>query len=331
VKSILKKLRYRLEWLLVVGAKRIIPLLPRPALLALSRGLGGLAYLVDRRGRTTALQNLRAAFTAGEMPDAELRKTARASYRHFAQSMCDLFWGQRLTRENFSKFARFEFEDDEAVAAARKPGAIWVTPHYCNFEWIALCMGFRDYPFCIVAENFKNPLLTSLFTQCREHSGHTIIPQERAMIRLLKHLKNGGHAAFLPDLTVRPGNAATAIDCFGLTTSVTVLHAMLAQRTGLPIIPGVCLPQEDGTYLLKGFRPLDISAGATTQQIAQACWKVFEPTIRSAPAPWLWMYKHWRYRPRDPAEGLRYPAYANHAKAFDKLCADAPAAAASKD
>ncbi len=326
MKSILKKLRYRLEWLLVLCAMAVIPLLPRPAILALSRGLGCLAYLVDKRGRTTALQNLRAAFPVEAMPVAELRRIARASYRHFAQSMCDLFWGRRLTHGNFSNFARFEFEDDEAVRAAKTTGAIWVTPHYGNFEWIALCMGFRGYPFCIVAEDFKNPLLTTLFTRCREHSGHTIIPQERAMIRLLKHLKHGGHAAFLPDLTVRPSNAATVIDCFGLRTSVTLLHAMLAQRTDLPIIPGICLPQSDGTYVLKGFRPLEIPDGATTQQIAQACWNVFEPTIRNAPAPWLWMYKHWRYRPRDSDQGDRYPAYANHAKAFDKLVTAHPPA-----
>ena len=139
------------------------------------------------------------------------------------------------------------------------------------------------------------------------------------MIRLLKHLTGGGPAAFLPDLTIRPGNAATAIECFGLSTSVTILHAMLAQRTGLPVIPGICLPQPDGTYVLKGFRALEIPPDASTREIAQACWNVFEPTIRAAPAPWLWMYKHWRYRPRDPGEGARYPEYANHAMAFDRL------------
>jgi len=321
VKSILKKFRHRLEWLLVLGAMRLLPLLPRPTLLALARVLGGLAYVFDRRGRATALANLRAAFTPDEMPDAARAETARASYRYFARSMCDLFWGQRLTRGNYAEFARFEFEDEQAAVEARTTGAIWVTPHYGNFEWIALCMGFRDYPFCIVAQDFKNPRLTALFTRCREHSGHTVIPQERAMIRLLKHLRNGGHAAFLPDLTVRPDNAATAIECFGLSTSVTILHAMLARRTGLPVIPGICIPQPDGTYVLKAFRALEIPPEATTRQIAQACWNVFEPTLRAFPAPWLWMYKHWRYRPRDPSDAARYPVYANHSKAFDKLIA----------
>ena len=313
-----KQIRYRIEWLALLAAYRGIPFLPRPVLLFVMRSLARLAYHADKRGRTTALENLRAVFPESEKSDTELRVIVRRSYRLFAQSMADLFWSRRLTAENYRRYVKYEFDDKEAVEKAKETGAIWVTPHYANFEWVAFCMGFRGYPFCIVAENFKNPLLTKIFSECRERSGHSIIPSERAMIRLLKHLKKGGHAAFLPDLTVKPSQAATVIDCFGLKTSVTILHAVLAQRTGLPVIPGICIPKDDGTYLLKGFAPLDISKDATRQEIAQQCWNVFEETIREDPAPWLWMYKHWRYRPKSAAPE-NYPPYANNSTPFEKL------------
>ena len=231
-----------------------------------------------------------------------------------------MFWTKRLDATTAKKLIRYDYADMEAVERAKETGAIWVTPHYANFEWVAFGMGFRGYSFCIIAEDFKNPLLTPIFRKCRERSGHTVISQERAMIRLLKHLKKGGHAAFLPDLTVKPGNAATPISCFGLQTSVTMLHAVLAKRTGLPVIPGICLPQPDGTYLLRGFQPLVIAPDATEQEIAQQCWQVFEPVIRENPAPWLWMYKHWRYRPKteDWAPAC-YPDYSNPSTPFQKL------------
>jgi hypothetical protein len=55
----------------------------------------------------------------------------------------------------------------------------------------------------------------------------------------------------------------------------------------------------------------------THQQIAQACWDSFEPYVRKNPAPWLWMYKHWRYR---PAKAQRpYPFYANFFRPFEEL------------
>jgi KDO2-lipid IV(A) lauroyltransferase len=320
VNSVWKRLRYRIEWLSLLTASRAIPLVPRPILLFGMRVLARIAYFADSRGRTTAFQNLRAVFPKTEKSDADLRTIVRRSYQLFAQSMADLFWSRRLTKDNYENYVDYQFEDEEAIEKARETGAIWVTPHYSNFEWIAFCMGFKGYPFCIIAEDFKNPHLTGIFSESRERSGHTIIPQQRAMIRLLKHLKSGGHAAFLPDLTVKPGQAATLIDCFGLKTCVTLLHAMLAQRTGLPVIPGICIPRDDGTYLLKGFAPLKFAPNATYQEIAQQCWNIFEDVIRQDPAPWLWMYKHWRYRPKD-ADPASYPAYANKSTPFEKLLA----------
>ena len=56
--------------------------------------------------------------------------------------------------------------------------------------------------------------------------------------------------------------------------------------------------------------------GATHQEIAQACWDAVEPTIRKNPSPWLWMYKHWRYR---PAGAKGYPPYAQESPAFDQI------------
>jgi hypothetical protein len=35
------------------------------------------------------------------------------------------------------------------------------------------------------------------------------------------------------------------------------------------------------------------------------------------PAPWLWMYKHWRYRPANPDRP--YPFYANFSRPFEEL------------
>ncbi|MGI9240395.1 MAG: lysophospholipid acyltransferase family protein [Verrucomicrobiales bacterium] len=314
--SIWKKFRYRVEWLLVATGAWLVPHLPRWLMLRLAKCLGSLAYVFDKRGRTTALENLRVVF-GDEKPEAERRAIAKRSFQLFARSMLDLFWGVNLTAENYQKYIEPQFDDPGAEARA-KDGGIWITPHYGNFEWIALMMGFRGTPFHVVAQDFKNPLLTELFSKRRKHSGHEVIPQERAMIRLMKVLKRGGHTAFLSDLTVKPSRASTVIECFGFKTCVTLLHAVLVDRMGVPVVAGVGIPRPDGTYLMRAFEGPAIGQDASLQEIAQACWDVFEPQLREYPDPWLWMYKHWRFRPRGEG-GERYPAYANHSKAFDKV------------
>ena len=39
--------------------------------------------------------------------------------------------------------------------------------------------------------------------------------------------------------------------------------------------------------------------------------------VRKNPAPWLWMYKHWRYRPL-AANPAAYPFYANVSEDFER-------------
>lgn len=314
--KLLKSLRYRLEWLALAAMAGLIPLLPRRAAHRLGQFLGHVGYLVDYRGRRNALENLRCVY--GDTSDERWRRrVAREAFQHFAHTFIDQFWSRRLTAENYPDYCDIEMDDPAAVEQARETGAIWVTPHYSNFEWIALVMGFRGYRFTIIAQDFKNPLLTGLFQKNREVSGHQVIPQQRALIRLLKNLKSGGHAAFLTDLNIRPGRAATLIQCLGHQTCVTALHAELMRRTRLPVIPGICIPLPDGRYRMRGLKPLAITAEMTDQQIAQACWDAFEPFIREHPAPWLWMYKHWRYRPAE--DGDRYPDYATPSSKFDRL------------
>ncbi len=235
--SIWKKIRHRLEWLGLQWLYFAIPLLPRGLAHALGKLLGTLAYHLDARGRRTAIENLTLVF-GREKNESEIRRLARDSYRSFAQTVIDQFWGSRLNERNYTRYCELWAEDMDAIERARENGAIWVTPHYSNFEWIALIMGFRGYKFTIVAQDFRNPSLTETYKKNRERSGHEVIPQRGAIIRLLKNLKRGGHAAFLTDLTIKPSKAATLIDCFGIKTSVTAIHAELMKRTGLPVIPG---------------------------------------------------------------------------------------------
>ena len=145
-----------------------------------------------------------------------------------------------------------------------------------------------------------------------------MIPQRGALRKLLKNLKDGGHAAFLTDLTIRPSKAATVIECFGRKTCVTGIHAELMKRTGRKVIPGICLNRPDGAYLVQGYDELRFGPDDTDQSVAQACWDVFEPVIRENPAAWLWMYKHWRFLPE--GEEDRYPSYARRNEKFDEVC-----------
>jgi lauroyl/myristoyl acyltransferase len=262
------------------------------------------------------MSNLEVAF--GDRFSLEERKRiARDSFQHFARTMVDLFWSPRMTEENFSQYIELENLEETARDTGPDRNVMIACYHYSNFEWLSLACGFLGLKGTIISQEFKNSLLDPIFKTLREQSGHQLVPRERGIMRLYKVLRRKGRTALLVDLTIPPTHGAVVIDCFGLKTSVTSAHAWLHERTGVPIIPAHCEPQPDGRYRLIFHPKIATTTTMTHQEIAQACWNSFEPYLRKNPAPWLWMYKHWRYRPAHPDR--LYPFYANFYRPFEDL------------
>jgi len=310
-----KQIRYRLEWFAVTLARDLVPLFSREACYRFAGTAGRLAAWLDRRGRTVAISNLEAAF-GDSLSAARREEIAYESYEHFARSMLDLFWSPRLNAQNFTRYIESGNVDRARMDIAPSGSCIFGTFHYGNFEWLGLAYGWLGFPSAITTQEFKNPLLNDLFRTLRERSGHRVVEREGAVIRLYKALRKKGRVALLVDTTLPPHHPTVVIECFGLKTIVTVAHAWLQERTGVPIIPAHCEPLPNGRYKIVAHPKVQPPKGATHQEIAQACWDAVEPTIRENPSPWLWMYKHWRYR---PAGAKGYPPYAQESPAFDQI------------
>src|SRR2546428_2672448 len=311
-----KRIRYRLEWLGLFFATKLVPLCSRRGCSHLARTAGALLSFLDRPRYQVALSNLEVAFGDRFSP-RERRKIVRESFQHFARTMVDLLWSPRLTQKNFSRYIELQNFEEMAQATGPERSMIVACYHYSNFEWLSLAGGFLDLKGTIISQDFKNSLLDPIFRKLREQSGHELVPRERGIIRLYKALRRKGRTALLVDLTVPPTQGAVAIDCFGLKTSVTSAHASLHKQTGVPIIPVHCEPLVGGRYRVVFHRKIDSTEAMTLQQIAQACWNSFEPYVRKNPAPWLWMYKHWRYLPAKPDRP--YPFYANFLRPFEDI------------
>lgn len=303
------------QWLEFQGlrvAGRLVRFFPRRWLMGFSLLLGSAAYHIDSKGRRVSMQNLDAAF--GDTVDpAGKKRIAEAGYRSFARTMVELFWSPNLTE----KIAREVFRTEGLDRTADNGASIYVTTHFSNFEWLGQNVRFFCGPGVVVAQKLKNPLLGAFFDRLRASTGHKIIPQERAIARMLKHLKTGGYFCAVVDLNLDPDEASVIIDEFsGLKTCVTQMHAALALHTGARIVPAECRPLPDGTYRMIYHKPLEYSPDATAAEITQQCWDVLERGILENPECWLWSYKHWRFKPS--GTGMeRYPDYANTARRFD--------------
>jgi Kdo2-lipid IVA lauroyltransferase/acyltransferase len=333
----MRRLRHVVEYTALTVVAWTIPKLPRSLVLALSRGLAGVAIRIDRRGRELGLENLRVAIQHGglDLGDRTPEEVLAACYENFARSFLDLFWFSRLTADQLDRWVDIEDEERVRQMLSTDRGAIFLTPHYGIFEWSSLIIGFRGLKLDIIAQDFKNPALTQIVRRAREHSGHQVLSRDGGMLKLLRSVKRGGNIALLPDLTVPPQSAATVVNVFGIPACMTAAHVEIARRCDALMFVAICEPIADGRARLKVLDVISAtgqgSGGETQAQVAQRVWDHFESAIRQRPELWLWMYRHWRYRPlsEQRAEGddqadadlvaYKYPCYSLPVEAFDSL------------
>jgi lauroyl/myristoyl acyltransferase len=194
--------------------------------------------------------------------------------------------------------------------------ALGLCAHQGGVEWTGLAGGLFGYRGCVLTQAFKNPVLDKLFTDLRSCTGQEIITRDYSLLRMLRRLKKGGPVGMLIDLNLPPSQATTVIEVFGMKTCITQLHAILAQRTGARLVPMTSEPFPDGRCRVTFHPALEIPEGATQNEIVQIAWDFMEKFIRKKPEYWMWVYKHWRYLPKNATRP--YPFYAHESGRFEK-------------
>lgn len=290
----------------------LIQRLPRELVHEIGRGLGWIAYYLMAYQRGIAKANLDIAF-GDTKARREKTRIARSSVQSAAATLLCLLWSPRLTRENVDHAVDV---DAAAIAevrtiSARGKGIIFLTMHYGDWELLGQAIGFYGIPVTVVQETMVNESLRALFSGLRACSGHQIISQRFAVIRLLKTLRRGGNIAMLTDLNASRKGGGVWVDFFGLPVFYTSAAAGLALHTGAPIVCGIAYPQPGGrSRFVYGpevkFTPTGDNA-TDLRELSQKSLAVFEQIIRQQPEHWLWTYKRWHYRPT--IEQGRYPDY----------------------
>ena len=133
-------IREKLEWLAVRAGFAILPRLPRPWIVALSRGLGRLALMVSPKLRRIAEANLEVVFGT-ECPTEERNRILRRSYQSFALMLLDTFWFSRDTRERMETWVDLAPDVNGIYEAGPR---VCLTLHLGN--WEVLGMGLPNVP-----------------------------------------------------------------------------------------------------------------------------------------------------------------------------------------
>src|SRR5262245_29882648 len=289
-----------------VGASRALTsvgrVLPERAALAFGRGLAHVAFPLDRRRRATLFKNLELAY--GDQLDHRARAAlGRKVYEHLGQLAIEIVL---LRSRGLQYFAdRIDFEVTHPVLEGdRSQLPIIITAHLGNWELGSAALAARGMPLLGVAYALDDGGIGEAAQAIRRSASIDTVPERDAVKALLRGYARGLAPGMLMDLRSH-GNPVMA-PFFGHDAPTSPGPALLALRTGAPILPMFCARTHGGTrYRMFGGTPIvtDRSRPFRSEvlRITAAINLAIEEAVRAYPDQWYWCYRRWR--PRGGDEG----------------------------
>jgi KDO2-lipid IV(A) lauroyltransferase len=274
----------------------------------MGRRLGDLGYVLTPGRRKTALTNLARAFP--EIALGARRRICRRSYQHFGLMVVEL--AAMLARPLEETLRRIRVDGLEHVRSAmdQHGRALLLTAHLGNWELLPVACRLTGYRLSVVLRPLDAPWLDRLAMRLRERSEVDLIDKRAALRPVLRALAGGAMVGILLDQNAAR-REGVFVPFFGRAASTSKSMAVLALRTGTPIVPAFIRRENRGTHRVVVGHALPLPpAGeieAAIVALTARCTEAIEAAIRETPEQWLWMHDRWRTRPSDdrPEMGVR--------------------------
>ncbi len=285
----------------------ILRLLPWRAAQALGDRLGTFGYRISRRYRDVADKNLQIAF-GDTLTEAERQALTKRVFQSFARSAMEFLKAPQLTPHQIRTRVKSEVGMAPAQALlSRGRGLIVVTAHFGNWELLARRATIEDISLLVVARQTEDGDFNKLTDALRASGGYTVHPRGASPKGLLQQLRRNGAVAILPDQK----SEDVFVPFFGRLAGTVAGPAILALKTGAPILPMFCPRQPDGSYCVEFAPEVDTTqtgdTEADTRRIMADITRAVEDAVRRHPEQWLWLHDRWRVPPPEAPDSEAQP------------------------
>ena len=208
--------------------------LPLPLADGMARFLSRTAARVSRERRMIVARHLRRV--RPELEGRALRRAVDATFESYARYWVESFRLPDMSTEQVD--AGFVVQDfhhiSDAIAAGT--GVIVTMPHLGGWDWAGFWLtSVRGYEVTVVVEAVEPPALFEFFASFRRELGINIVPLGPSSgTEILRALAHNHVICLLADRDIT--GDGIELDMFGERTSIPAGPAMLALRSGAPLL-----------------------------------------------------------------------------------------------
>jgi KDO2-lipid IV(A) lauroyltransferase len=192
-------------------------------------------------------------------------------------------------------------------AMAQGKGALILTAHLGNWELLAASHVLTGFPLSVVVRLLDQPSLDRLVARFRARSLAELIDKRRAIAEVLSALRRQRMVGILLDQNASR-REGVFVPFFGVPASTSKGLALLALKTGAPVVPIFIHREPDGRHrvIVDPAVPLPRTGNRERDLVeaTAAFTRIIEAKVRRWPEQWLWIHRRWKTRPPSPiAEG----------------------------
>ena len=272
---------------------RLIRLLPYDLVLWIGKIFGHLYYLLIKKQRNRAIQQMMPALGVSE---DEAKKIVRKSFINLARNVFDILYMPNLNEKNLGEYIEIDHLERMRDALAEGHGVVVLTGHIGTWEWLSAAFSLNGMPVTAIAKLQPNQEYSRVLDDLRATIHVEIF--NRGTSELLaagRALKAGKILGFLADQDGGPGGAF--INFLGKTASTPLGPAVFAKKFHAPILPAFILRREDGRHRVVIGEVLRYEDHGDSEKdlfdLTEQMTRIIEKIIRENPTQWLWFQKRW--------------------------------------
>jgi Kdo2-lipid IVA lauroyltransferase/acyltransferase len=273
---------------LVLGAVKLLGLLPLGLLRLLGHTMGSLLIVLPLREVTVSRKNI--ALCLPELDAQAQRKLLQQSLRELCTSLFELpkIWGAPYPQLH-RLIHRIEGEELLLDAIRSDAGVLIAAPHLGAWELLNLYLASHA-EIAVLYRAPKTAWMEAVLNRARARTRAVPVRAEPQAVRLLlRTLQNGGMVGILPDQQPKQGEGEFA-RMFGVDAFTMTLFPKLAARANVRTLFASCLRVRGGfEIVIRNADPEVLSTQALNQNVEQMA--------KLALAQYQWSYKRYSMRP----------------------------------
>jgi Kdo2-lipid IVA lauroyltransferase/acyltransferase len=285
----------------IKSLQQILRVLPEKAQLSTGKFIGRLAFIFLRNRKKVAISNIKRVFV--DLPDEEITALAKSNFEKLGTNVIEFllmpFIEDRHIHEKFTVEGKDFFEE----ALLKGKGAIALGFHFGNWEVTGIISKLLGHNIVALARPLKKQaLLNNFLNRLRESTGLTIIVNENTGRTVMRLLKENKIIAILSDQREKRSRGVF-VELFGAKVPTSKGTAMIAMKTGAPVIPVYAVRKGFLRYTFMCADPIEMErTGNIGELIEKNTRKInafLENIITQYPDEWFWVHRRWGRRSKD--------------------------------